>query len=261
MIEIDIGVDYKYNSEKTPNLRFYLLDSSGNIPTGDVSYGINVDYNHELTIYKELQKKFNSRILIDETIEEDYTLVVQHTNGVYPDDYINGDFGIDITSLHIDEVDLTDLIHRKGVSYLDCTWDPYYLTNYLNNDKFSVEVLPTDYDRIKKNYHILNYRHNGIKGLNPYTYNRNTGEKEYLEGVFISNCGTKYVKDNHLYYICDNDVHFIAENSNNKDIYVEEGVLIHRRLADTCLNLNGRWEFKFKTPFYGWVVDNIFGND
>ena len=250
-MEIEIGVDYKYNSEKTPNVTFYLLDSNGNIP----------DYNHKLNVNNKLQEKLNFNVLIAQKKEENYTLVVEHSNGIYPDDYLNGDFGIDITSLYMDGVDLLDLIHRRGTAYLDCTRDPFYLINQINNEKFSVEILPTEFDKFKKNYHILNYRHSGVKGLNPYTYNREKEEKEFIEGVFISNCGTKYIKDGQLYYICSDDIHFIADNSNNKDVFVKEGKLMHRVSKSACLNLNGRWEFKFKTPFYGWVVDNIFGND
>jgi hypothetical protein len=263
-IEIKLGIDYKFNSIKKPNVKYYIKNSENLIIIGDSPYyGNLIEYNNPLDEPHDFINEFVSTVHIDDTKKEDYTLVVEHTNGAYPDDYINGDFGIDITSLNINGVELTDLIHRKGTAYLDCTSDPYYLLKQINNKNFYVDLLPSEEDKTRKEPHILNYRHSGVKGLNPYTYNRKTGEKEYLEGVFISSCGEKYVKDGHLYYICDKDVHFIVENAYNKFLYVDpsNNRIIHEVPKSTCLNLNGRWEFKFKTPFYGWVVDNIFGND
>jgi hypothetical protein len=64
-----------------------------------------------------------------------------------------------------------------------------------------------------------------------------------------------------MYYDATADINFIKEHSNNDYLYVYDNKLMHHVPNSSCLNLNGIWKFKFETPLYGWVVDNIFGND
>ena len=191
------------------------------------------------------------KIDIDDSIENDYTLVIEHSNAEYPDDYINGNFGISIKYLDICGVDLCDLIHRRGHVYLDCTGNSYYILNNINDiyDKFIVE-----------NYMLLHYRHNLIRGNKARVYNNITDKFNRYAGYFVTKTG--YIcKGKNLYYNCTKDIYFIVDNAKNPNLYVDEDKLFHHVPNDATISLNGRWELKFKTPFYAWVTDNIFGND
>lgn len=293
---IKVGVKYNCNSYKTPNWKVYLIDQDGGSPAGDNSYN------------QLIQNVNTDLITIAVDIEDDtqceYTLIVEHAGAVYPDDYEEGDFGIEITHLSLCDVDLCDLIHRQGHVYLDCSNNPYYIFDQIKNTDFSLEVLPHEINEKRKNPRLLQYRHNGVKFKNPFAYNNVTGETTTYEGIFTSACGNYIIKNNNLYYDVTNNIDYIAKNSDNEDLFVEgdfqwpweinwrnfkfksnndiaqkmqnlcdmknpdeirhylkNAKLIHHIPNNSCLSLNGRWEFKFKTPLYGWITDNIFGND
>lgn len=246
-LKVTVGITHNCNSKKIPIWKFYITDDSGNILPGDMMYNVPVECNINIGIPEEL--RVVSTINIDDTKEREYTLVIEHIDAVYPDDYIEGDFGIDIAYIGLCDVDLRDLIHRRGHTYLDCTNNPYYTLEQINNNKF-----------IANDFRLLNYRHNQIRGNNPRVFNNKTQETTEYNGYFVTDCGYIII-DNTMYYDATNDVNFIAENSDNENLFVKDDKLIHHIPNSSCLSLNGRWELKFKTPLYGWIVDNIFGND
>ncbi len=276
---LSIGIKYYKNSKKTPTWKCYIKDSKKNISAGSPLYNTVINSNNDTDIY-------NFDIDIDDTKEQDYTLVVEHINAEYPIDYSEGRFGIDITQLRINDIDLDYLIHRFGHSYLYCTDNPNYILNEIRNDKFSVEFLPREVNSDVKNYRLLNYRHSHVVGNNPRVVNNKTGEVTEFVGYLITDNGY-VIRGKDLYYDATDDIQFIAQNSNNGNLYAEGDLyipeyryqgndhptvsnvtehmhrlkLVHHVPNSSFLSLNGRWEFKFSTPFYSWTVDNIFGND
>ena len=276
---LSIGIKYYKNSKKSPTWKCYIKDSKENISDGSPLYNTVINSSNDTDVY-------NFDIDIDDTKEQDYTLVVEHINAEYPIDYKEGRFGIDITQLKINEIDLGNLIHRFGHSYLYCTDNPNYILNEIQNDKFSVEFLPREVNSDVKNYRLLNYRHGHIVGNNPRVVNNKTGEVTEFVGYLITDNGY-VIRGKDLYYDATDDVQFIAQNSNNGNLYAEGDLyipgyryqgndhptvpnvtehmhrlkLVHHVPNSSFLSLNGRWEFKFSTPFYSWTVDNLFGND
>lgn len=230
-IEFKIGVDYSCNLDKKPDLNVSVIDSNDNqLPItklDDISYTVDIhDYE-----------------------PNSYVLELEHTNAVYPQDYLNGDFGIDIKSLYINGVDLNDLIHRRGHCYMDCTNNSYYVLEQINNNNFIVN-----------DYKLLNYRHNHVKYDKPKVFDHTNNELIEYSGVFVTDSGY-IIKGNKMYYDATADINFIKENSDNDYLYIKDDKLMHHVPNSSCLNLNGVWRLKFETPLYGWVVDNIFGND
>jgi len=254
------SVTFDWNGTKKPNLKHFVLCNdkivSGksltdwSTPENPIEQlpHIGNQYNKEIISDTEHHK---FEIDIDESIENEYTLIIEHSNAEYPDDYINGDFGVNIKYLDICGVDLCDLIHRRGHIYLDCTGNSYYILNNINDiyDKFIVE-----------DYRLLHFRHNLIRGNKARVYNNITDKFNRYAGYFVTKTG--YIcKGKNLYYNCTKDIYFIADNAGNKNLYVDGDKLFHHVPNDATISLNGRWELKFKTPFYAWVTDNIFGND
>ena len=105
MFTFHFSVTYDANGDKKPNLKFYVL-CNDKVVRGETLAGwsrpdnpieqlphIGNQYNKEIisSFYTEFYK---FKIDIDESIENDYTLVIEHTNGVYPDDYLKSNFGI-----------------------------------------------------------------------------------------------------------------------------------------------------------------------
>ena len=260
---VHFSVTFDWTGNKKPNLKYYIL-CNNEIVRGasladwstpenlvDQLPHIGNQYNKEIVSDTEHHK---FKIDVDESIENDYTLIIEHSNAEYPDDYINGNFGVNIKYLNICGVDLCDLIHRRGHIHLNCTGNPYYILNSCVHD-------PHGYDKfIVENYMLLHYRHNQIRGNKTRVYNNVTDKFHRYAGYFVTKTG--YIcKGKNLYYDCTKDLHFIADNAGNKNLYVQDDRLYHHIPNDSTISLNGRWELNFKTPFYAWVTDNIFGND
>lgn len=282
---LSIGVTYMCNSNKIPSWKFYLLDKNNNVLSGEGVYNNIISHEPHAGIPED-KYILQSAVDIDDEKEQEYTLVVEHCDAQFPQDYNEGDFGIEITHLEICDVDLQDLIHRRGHVYLDCSNNPNYIINLINDDNFTVEVLPHERDKTHKNYRLLNYRHSNVVGNNPKVFNNKTNESIDYTGYLITD-NNYIIKGTDLYYDTTDDLYFIAEHCNNDNLYVEGSLfipkikytsnenfsienvkdslhgskLIHHIPNSACLSLNGRWEFKFKTPLYGWITDNIFGND
>jgi len=274
-LSLSIGIKYYNNSKKSPTWKCYIKNSEGVISDGDSPYNNIVGSDKESEVH-------DFKIDIDDAVQQDYTLVIEHINAEYPIDYNEGRFGIDVTQLKINDVDLNVLIHRMGHSYLYCTDNPNYILNEINNDKFSVKFLPRETKKDVKNYRLLNYRHSNITGNNPRVYNNKTGETTEYTGYLITDNGY-VIRGKDLYYDATDDIQFIAQNSNNGNLYTEGDLyiigykyqgndhpvipnvteylhrarIVHHIPNSSFLSLNGRWEFKFSTPLYSWTVDNL----
>jgi len=274
---LSIGIKYYNNSKKSPTWKCYIKDSKENISDGSPLYNTVINSSNDTDVY-------NFDIDIDDTKEQDYTLVVEHINAEYPIDYSEGLFGIDIIQLKINDIDLDSLIHRLGHSYHYCKDAEFYILDQINNDNFSVEFLPRQVDCNVKNYRLLNYRNSNVIGNTPRLVNNRTGEVTNFTGYLITDNGY-VIKGKDLFYDATDDIFFIAEQANNENLYVEgdlylpnykyQGMgndhptihdvtkylhrnrLVHHVPNSSFLSLNGRWEFKFSTPLYSWTVDNL----
>jgi hypothetical protein len=285
LFTLSVGVTYNCTSKKIPTWKFYIIDRYGNIPNGDMMYNTLIEHDVQTGIPEE-GYHFKSTVDIEDTTENEYTLVIEHLGADYSSDYDEGPFGIDIDYVSLCEVDVCDLIHRRGHTYLDCTQNINYIFEQLNNDNFSVDIFPHEVNNNNKNYRLLNYRHDKVVGNNPKVFNNETEEYTEFNGCLITDDGY-VIKGNKLYYDTTDNLYFIAKHANNKNLYVEgeiyipkftyNGVdnvvienvsehihksrLIHHIPNSSCLSQNGKWELAFKTPLYGWITDNIFGND
>ena len=224
---------------------------------------------------KTTNLKFDTTISNEDNA--DYTLILEV--------FESGKEGLEVVGFKLNDVNLNDLIHRRGQVFVNCTNDVNYIFEKINNDSFKIDLLPYDKNKENKNYRLLNYRHSNITGNNPRVYNNETGETTEYTGYLITDNGY-VIKGKDLYYDATEDYCFIAEYANNENLYVEgdlyvpnfkyrknnEGIkeisnilhrkkLIHHIPNSSCLSMIGRWEIKFKTPLYGWVVDNIFGDN
>ena len=269
---VHFSATFDWTGDKFPDLKYKLLRNNELVrgdtladwstpenPTEQVPH-IGNQYNRSIDSggWKGAQH-YKFKVDIDDSIENDYTLVIEHSNAVYPDDYIKGNFGVNIKYLDICGVDLCDLIHRRGHVYLDCTNNPYYTYSQINNDNRRGrhnrgEVF------IVEDFRLLNFRHGNVQGNNPRVFNNIMGEFKQYTGYYVTDNGY-IIKGKNLYYDCTKDIFFIADNANNPNLYTEGDRLIHHIPNDATISLNGKWMLNFKTPFYAWVSENIFGND
>ena len=275
MIKPRIDIEYTCPSSVKPSWNTYLLDSNRN----KISESCIISDRSETTALLEAS--------IDDSIDTEYTLVLEL--------YASEIEGIDICNLCINDIDLNDLIHRRSHVYANCTDDPNYILQLINDERFSVHMLPHEVNKEQKNYRLLSYRHNKITGNTPKVFNNRTNEFTEYTGYLLTD-NNYVIKGTELYYDCTDDLCFIVKHTNNENLYVEGelyvpehiylgGVyepkftytgsgkaenllnfihnkkLIHHIPNSSCLSMPGRWEFKFRTPLYSWITDNIFGDD
>lgn len=279
-----------YINSVVPQFKVYTLDSNGCILADSENFSKVFDSTTSLCTISEN---------INDLVENEYTLVVERMHqssedrsssieitglkicGVDLNDliyrrghtYLDCTNDLDYIAEHSNnEKFLVDTLPHES-NYTHKTNQLFYLRHngVKGNSPFSINSITgekTIYDgafvTYDSNYIIKEDKlyYNATKDLNFIAENCNN-EDLYLEGdLFLG----KLFEYTHLKTNLKNDsilknINNIVKNKHDVLKLSDNLKLIHHVPNSACLNMNGRWEFKFKTPLYGWVVDNIFGND
>ena len=276
-LKFKIGLTFDWCNLKRPIVRFRVLNKKHNCSVMYPEYieprvgGGKESTRHVTSVIRDPTTQYNTLLIptvssylnteyfefdlkVDESIANEYIFVIEHVGAKYPVDYWDSkrnktaNHGIHINYLEIADIDLCDLIYRRGHIYHDCTDNLYYVANNINNEN----LLMYDY-KFYDEKTIMKFN-NSIK---------EAASSDSLEKTIEHLQNIRRITEELLYYSekLTNSIHDLYEYLNNDNFYIEKDRLYHHIPNQNNVTLNGWWQLEFKTPFYAWVTDNIFGND